>query len=240
MEEHKLSQRLFAEINRQLEANDQIMHVSNIVDATIIASPTSTKIQEKRRDPEMHQTKNGNEWHFGMKFHVGVDAGLGHSTTLVDRPANKHDVSRAAALIRQDDGVFYGDDGYMGLEKRPEIHGDDHKQTIDYRISRCPRQVYRQAENNGQYWERVIERQSLPFRARLNLYSASLKSNAVTRRPFTMASLRTWIVFILWRPVQACMWVHALVEVWYQYRDRSVLLLGNHPIGVAKTINDEQ
>jgi len=65
MEEHQLSQRLFAEINRQLEASGQIMRGGSIVDATIIAAPTSTKNQAKRRDPEMHQTKKGNEWHLG-------------------------------------------------------------------------------------------------------------------------------------------------------------------------------
>lgn len=128
---------------------------------------------------------------FGMKLHAGVDAGSGHITGLAAGPANEHDISRAAELIRPDDEVFYGDAGYTGLEKRPEIQGDAHKRLIDYRINRRPGQVYRKAENNGQYWEREIERKSLPFGARWNSCSASSKYSAAIRRRFIAASPRT-------------------------------------------------
>ena len=69
----------------------------------------------------MHQTKKGNEWKFGMKCHIGVDAGSGLVHTITVTAANEHDITQAAALIREDDEVVYGDSGYLGIQKRPEV-----------------------------------------------------------------------------------------------------------------------
>ena len=85
-----------------------MMKGGTIVDATIINAPSSTKNAEKKRDPEMHQTKKGNEWKFGMKCHIGVDAGSGLVHTITVTAANEHDITQAAALIREDDEVVYG------------------------------------------------------------------------------------------------------------------------------------
>ena len=82
-----------------------MMKGGTIVDATIINAPSSTKNAEKARDPEMHQTKKGNEWKFGMKCHIGVDAGSGLVHTITFTAANEHDITQAAALIREDDEV---------------------------------------------------------------------------------------------------------------------------------------
>ena len=77
LEAHNLGKKLFAEINKYLEEQGLMLREGTIVDASIIAAPKSTKNKEGKRDPEMHQTKKGNEWHFGMKMHIGTDAELG-------------------------------------------------------------------------------------------------------------------------------------------------------------------
>jgi IS5 family transposase len=102
-----------------------IMRGGSIVDATIIAAPSSTKNATGTRDPEMHQTKKGNQWYFGMKAHIGVDAGTGYVHTVTVTAANVHDLDEAVNLVRADDEVVYADAGYQGAPKRPEIAGDD-------------------------------------------------------------------------------------------------------------------
>ena len=82
-----------------------MMKGGTIVDATIINAPCSTKNTEKARDPEMHQTKKGNEWKFGMKCHIGVDAGSGLVHTMTVTAANEHDITQTANLLREDEGV---------------------------------------------------------------------------------------------------------------------------------------
>ena len=93
------------------------MHGGTIVDATIINAPSSTKNELNERDGEMHSTKKGNQWYFGMKAHVGVDAGTGLVHTVTATSANVHDIDEAHNLVREDDDVVYGDAGYVGIEK---------------------------------------------------------------------------------------------------------------------------
>lgn len=78
LEKHNIGEKLFEDVKRRLEERGIIMHGGTIVDATIINAPSSTKNKEGKRDPEMHQTKKGNQWYFGMKIHAGVDAGSGY------------------------------------------------------------------------------------------------------------------------------------------------------------------
>lgn len=95
-----------------------------IVDATIIEAPSSTKNATGTRDPEMHQTKKGNQYHFGMKAHIGVDmTGLVH--TVVRTVANVHDVTQAYALLHGAEEIVLGDAGYRGVQKREENLGRD-------------------------------------------------------------------------------------------------------------------
>lgn len=103
LEENHLGEVFFKAINRVMEATGHIMHGGTIVDATIISAPSSTKNAEKKRDPEMHQTKKGNVWKFGMKCHIGVDSGSGLVHTITATAANAHDITEAHKLLREDD-----------------------------------------------------------------------------------------------------------------------------------------
>lgn len=118
IEENHLGEEFFKAINCVMEATGHIMHGGTTVDATIINAPSSTKNAEKKRDPEMHQTKKGSEWKFGMKCNVGVDSGSGLVHSITATSANVHDITEAHKLIRSDDEVVYGDSGYLGIEKR--------------------------------------------------------------------------------------------------------------------------
>lgn len=167
IEKHKLGQVLFNAIRDGLEKSGHIMHGGSIVDATIIDAPSSTKNAEKARDPEMHQTKKGNEWRFGMKMHVGVDAGTGYIHTIEATSANEHDITVASKLIREDDEVVYGDAGYIGIEKRPEINTDQQKAAIEYRINRRPGKVAKMVDSPGKDWERCIEKRKSSVRCKV-------------------------------------------------------------------------
>lgn len=120
LEAHQLTERIFTAINVHLAVKGLMLKEGTVVDATIIAAPSSTKNREGKRDPEMHQTKKGNEWHFGMKAHIGVDASSGFTHTVVTTPANTADVTQAHALLHGDERVAFGDAGYQGVEKRDE------------------------------------------------------------------------------------------------------------------------
>lgn len=114
LEQHELGAALFAKVGELLQANGMKLSGGTIVDATIIAAPSSTKNQDKARDPEMHQTKKGNQWHFGMKVHIGVDSrsGLTHSVTVT--PANVHDSRELPNLLHGNETRLYGDSAYIG------------------------------------------------------------------------------------------------------------------------------
>jgi IS5 family transposase len=98
-----------------------MMKEGTIVDATIIAAPSSTKNLQRERDPEMHQTKKGNEWYFGMKAHIGVDAESGIVHTVIGTAANVSDLQEAAAVLHGEETTVFVDAGYTGVEKRPEV-----------------------------------------------------------------------------------------------------------------------
>ncbi|CAN7753103.1 IS5 family transposase [Cupriavidus necator] len=121
--EHELTRKLFDEIGIMLCERGLMMKEGTIVDATIIEAPPSTKNKEKSRDPEMHQAKKGNEWHFGMKAHVGVDAASGLVHSVVGTAANESDVSQAHALLHGHEEHAFGDAGYTGVDKREEMQG---------------------------------------------------------------------------------------------------------------------
>lgn len=130
LEKHALTQRIFEEINASLAEQGLFMREGTIVDATIVAAAPSTKNQAKQRDPEMKQTKKGNQWFFGMKAHIGVDAVTGLTHSVAATSANVADVTMADHLVRDDDKRVYGDAGYLGMWK----HLGEEKDAPD---SRC-------------------------------------------------------------------------------------------------------
>jgi IS5 family transposase len=121
LERHQLGQQILAVVNAKLFAQSLMLKSGSVVDATLISAPSSTKNAKGERDPEMHQTKKGNEWHFGLKAHIGVDADSGLVRTLTTTPANAHDIRQASALLHGEEEVVFADSGYRGVHKREEV-----------------------------------------------------------------------------------------------------------------------
>lgn len=107
------------------------MRSGTIVDATIINAPPSTKNSEGKRDGDMHQTKKGNQWFFGMKAHIGADAESGLVCTVTTTPANVADITVTAALLHGEERTMFADAGYTGAEKRDALQG----RTLDWQIA---------------------------------------------------------------------------------------------------------
>lgn len=118
LERHGLAEQMLAEVNRYLAGRGMKLSRGTIVDATIIAAAPSTKNQAKARDPEMHQTRKGNQWYFGMKAHVGVDVHTGLVHTVPSTAANVADVAEVGKLLHGKETSVYGDAGYTGADKR--------------------------------------------------------------------------------------------------------------------------
>ena len=121
LERQELTQALFVEVNALLSERGILLREGTLVDATILAAPSSTKNKAKARDPEMHQTRKGKQWYFGMKAHVGVDAHSGVVHTLTGTAANVADISETHRLLHGQEKRGQGDSGYTGVEKRAEI-----------------------------------------------------------------------------------------------------------------------
>lgn len=114
LEKNRLGEAIFAEVGRLLQAKGLKLSGGTIVDATLIAAPSSTKNAEQRRDPEMKQTRKGKQWHFGMKVHVGADAKTGVAHAAVVTAANVHDKHAVPDLLHGQETRVYGDRGYQG------------------------------------------------------------------------------------------------------------------------------
>jgi len=134
LEKHGLGEQIFETVNAHLSARGMSMRQGTIVDATLIAAPSSTKNKEGKRDPEMHQTKKGNQWYFGMKVHLGVDKDSGLIHSVVTTSANVHDLTPAAELLHGDEEVVYADAGYQGIDKRSDMTG----KTTTFRVAMRP------------------------------------------------------------------------------------------------------
>ncbi|MFM9429134.1 IS5 family transposase, partial [Variovorax sp. GrIS 2.14] len=123
LESNDLALQIMATVNAMLTAKGLLLKAGTAVDATLIAAPSSTKNATGTRDPEMHQTKKGNQWHFGMKAHIGVDADSGLVHTVIGTAANVNDVTQGHALLHGDEEVVFADAGYQGAMKRNEATG---------------------------------------------------------------------------------------------------------------------
>ena len=160
LEEHELGQSLFEEINRHLESQGLRLREGTIVDASIIEAPSSTKNRAGERDPEMHQTKKGNEWRFGMKVHVGADAETGVVHSMTTTPANVHDVTEAHRLLHGGEKRVWGDAGYQGVYKRLENRELD----VEWRVAMRPGR--RRHLEPGSY-EALAEKRKASVRAKV-------------------------------------------------------------------------
>ena len=121
LEKHQLGAALFAKVGELLLDNGMKLSGGTIVDATLITAPSSTKNQEQSRDPEMHQSKKGNQWYFGMKLHIGADShsGLVHSASVT--AANVHDSQELPNLLHGRETRLYGDSAYRGKKQRARL-----------------------------------------------------------------------------------------------------------------------
>ena len=120
LEKHKLAEKILAVVNDLLTQRGLLLKTGTVVDATLIAAPTSTKNKDKARDPEMHSSQKGNQWHFGMKAHIGVDAESGLVHTVRGTSGNVHDVVEGSSLLHGEETLAYGDAGYQGIDKRSD------------------------------------------------------------------------------------------------------------------------
>lgn len=150
LEEHNLSLQLLATINSTLASKGLMLKTGTVVDATLIAAPSSTKNSTGQRDAEMHQTKKGNQWHFGMKAHIGVDANSGLVHTVIGTAANVHDVTQGHGLLHGDEQVVFADAGYQGATKRPEATG------VDWQIAMRPGK--RRALDKNSAWGSLLDK----------------------------------------------------------------------------------
>jgi IS5 family transposase len=150
LEEHKLGIQLLATINATLATKGLILKTGTVVDATLIAAPSSTKNDGGERDPEMHQTKKGNQWHFGMKAHIGVDAESGLVHTVIGTAANVNDVTQGHALLNGLESVVFADAGYQGVEKRDEATG------VQWHVAMRPGK--RRALNKNSPWGNLVDK----------------------------------------------------------------------------------
>jgi IS5 family transposase len=118
LEAHGLAAQMLTLITGILGDKGLMLKAGSAVDATLISAPTSTKNASGSRDPEMHQTKKGNQWYFGMKAHIGVDAQSGLVHTVIGTAANVHDLNEAEGLLQGEETDVYADAGYQGIQKR--------------------------------------------------------------------------------------------------------------------------
>jgi IS5 family transposase len=163
LETHNLCQGLFNAINADLAARGLMMREGTLVDATLLAAPPSTKNREKQRDPEMHQTRKGNQWYFGMKAHIGADRDSKLVHTVVVTAANVADITKTAELLQGEETQVHADAGYIGVEKREEITALN--RPIDWQIAGKRGQIKKLAEGPEKETLKAAEKAKASVRA---------------------------------------------------------------------------
>ena len=133
LEKHKLAEQILVVVNALLSERGLLLKAGTAVDATLIPAPSSTKNKDRARDPEMHSSKKGNQWHFGMKAHIGVDADSGLVHTVRGTCGHVGDVTEGNSLLHGQETDAFGDAGYQGVAKRP-----DAKDSVTWHIAMKP------------------------------------------------------------------------------------------------------
>ena len=200
LERHKLAEQILATVNDLLQGKGLMLKADTVVDATLIAAPSSTKNQSGERDPQMHQTKKGNQWHFGMKAHIGVDAESGLVHTVRGTAANVNDVVEANSLLHGQETDVFADAGYQGAAKRPDAKDDvnwhvamrpgkrralDKAKTIDKLIDQVER-IKASVRAKVEHPFRVIKQQFGHVKVR---YRGLKKNTAQLRTLFALSNL---------------------------------------------------
>ena len=124
LEKHKLAEQMLITVNELLTAKGLLLKAGTVVDATLIAAPTSTKNKGRARDPDMHSSKKGNQWYFGMKAHIGADAESGLVHTVRGTSGNVGDVTEGNSLLHGAEASVHADAGYQGVDKRADANED--------------------------------------------------------------------------------------------------------------------
>jgi len=163
LETHDLCKGLFTAINADLTARGLMMREGTLVDATLIAAPPSTKNKEKKRDPEMPQTRKGQQWYFGMKAHIGADRDSKLVHTVVVTAANVADITKTAELLHGQERQVHADAGYTGVEKRAEIAALQRQ--IDWQIARKGGQLKKMEEGAEKETLKASEKAKASVRA---------------------------------------------------------------------------
>lgn len=201
---NELQEKLFGQVVELLQRKGLILKKGSIVDSTLIEAPPSIKNREKQRDPDAHQTKKGNQWHFGYKAHISVDKDSGLVQKVKVTAANVSDVSTMPELLTGEEEVVYGDSGYLGAQKREgAILKNKQGKKIRYKINRRPSQIKnRSLWSQGQLKRREREKSSVRakvehvfavvkgmFRYRKTRYRGLTKQVAALNMRFTLANL---------------------------------------------------
>ncbi|HCF2594081.1 TPA: IS5 family transposase [Pseudomonas aeruginosa] len=168
LEKHELAAGILAVINGYLGDRGLSLRQGTIVDATLIHAPSSTKNQDGKRDPEMHQTKKGNQYYFGMKAHIGADAESGLEHSVVGTAANVADVTQVDKLLHGEENMVGADAGYTGVEKRPEHEG---------------REVIWQIAARRSTYKKLSKRSAL-YKAKRKIEKAKAQVRAKVEHPF--------------------------------------------------------
>ncbi|MNF55755.1 Transposase DDE domain protein [compost metagenome] len=168
LEKHELAAGILAVINGYLGDRGLSLRQGTIVDATLIHAPSSTKNQDGKRDPEMHQTKKGNQYYFGMKAHIGADAESGLVHSVVGTAANVADVTQVDKLLHGEENMIGADAGYTGVEKRPEHEG---------------REVIWQIAARRSTYKKLSKRSAL-YKAKRKIEKAKAQVRAKVEHPF--------------------------------------------------------
>jgi transposase, IS5 family len=161
LEEFDLAEDILKQVNAHLARKGLLLKRGSIVDATIIAAPSSTKNVEGQRDPEMHQTKKGNQWHFGMKAHIGVDADSGLVHTLTTTAANEADVEQVADLLHGKEEHVWADSGYRGAQSRVD------REDLQWHIAARPSDIAKMPEGRAKTRVQKEEHHKASMRAKV-------------------------------------------------------------------------
>ena len=161
LEEYDLAEFILKQVNAHLARKGLLLKRGSIVDAKFIAAPSSTKNAEGQRDPEMHQAKKGNQWHFGMKAHIGVDADSGLVHTVTTTAANEADLTQVADLLHGEEADVYADSGYRGAASRVG-RGD-----LNWHIAARPSDMARMLEGEAKARVRAEEHRKASIRAKV-------------------------------------------------------------------------